>query len=299
MVSIYPQDLIMKIRNPEQTELAEFVALRSQADSKSALNNLLLRLEARKTRIEDLWVLTNESDNILAAFSVSRIPGTDPLKVVAPRTVENLGDEAALFLLGWLAEQQGGSRLSLNLSSKRNDRNLVRLACQNGWVEESHVLVYVTDLTGMNGFDEPEFTRPFSIEEMLDERFVRFYSLVTNMADSGQVRSILEAKTQHYTTYQAVEGYKVVDATGQLLAAGLVGRQREGVARIELLGVIPPLRGQGWGARLHQYLMHKARRFAPQYVGATDYGNYPMRRIFELNGCTFSEEQWTLVRTHQ
>ncbi|RIH90281.1 hypothetical protein Mterra_00590 [Calidithermus terrae] len=289
----------MKIRNPEQSELPEFVALRSQADSKSALNNLLLRLEDRKTRIEDLWVLTNESNNILAAFSVSRVPGTDPLKVVAPRTAENLGDEAALFLLGWLAEQQGGSRLSLNLSSKRNDRNLVRLACQNGWVEESHILIYVTDLTGMNGLDEPEFTQPFFIEEMLEKQFVQFYSLVANIPDLEQAQDVLDAKTQHYATYQAVEGHKVVDAAGQLLAAGLVGRQREGVARIELLGVIPQIRGRGWGTRLHRYLMHKARQFAPQYVGATDYGNHPMRRIFELNGCTFSEEQWTLVRAHQ
>lgn len=96
----------MKIRNPERSELAEFVALRSQTDPESALNHLLLRLEARKTRMEDLWVLADGNNDILAAFSLSRTSGTTPLAVVAPRTAENLGNEAALFLLGWLAEPQ-------------------------------------------------------------------------------------------------------------------------------------------------------------------------------------------------
>lgn len=59
------------------------------------------------------------------------------------------------------------------------------------------------------------------------------------------------------------------------------------------IGVLPERRGAGLGRELHQYgLQILAERGCTDYAGSTDLANVAMQRVFELNGCPVTHQQW-------
>ncbi|MEK3979515.1 hypothetical protein MKY37_10605 [Psychrobacillus sp. FSL K6-2836] len=56
--------------------------------------------------------------------------------------------------------------------------------------------------------------------------------------------------------------------------------------RMFYFGVVPERRGKGYGKIFHSITLELLKTLgAKTYVGSTDTGNAPMRRIFEANGC--------------
>lgn len=56
--------------------------------------------------------------------------------------------------------------------------------------------------------------------------------------------------------------------------------------RVFYFGVVPEQRGKGYGKIFHAITLELLKTFgAKVYIGSTDTGNSPMRRVFEANGC--------------
>ncbi len=63
--------------------------------------------------------------------------------------------------------------------------------------------------------------------------------------------------------------------------------------RLFYFGVLPEVRGQGLGTRLHTHALHLLKKEvgASYYVGSTDKHNTGMIRIFEKNGCHLRDQK--------
>nr|WP_280527639.1 GNAT family N-acetyltransferase [Deinococcus humi] len=79
---------------------------------------------------------------------------------------------------------------------------------------------------------------------------------------------------------------------------------RPGWVNVNMLGVHPGSRGQGYGTRLHAHLLARAAERFVMHGGATEAENQPMRRIFEKHGSRHDATQLSfrsspLDRFHQ
>ncbi|TQR17199.1 GNAT family N-acetyltransferase [Psychrobacillus soli] len=69
-----------------------------------------------------------------------------------------------------------------------------------------------------------------------------------------------------------------------------MGTQDEG--RMFYFGVVPDMRGQGLGAKLHKLTLELMKKMqANYYVGSTDESNKHMINIFKKNGCTLRDKK--------
>ena len=79
---------------------------------------------------------------------------------------------------------------------------------------------------------------------------------------------------------------------GQPVALGAVGpTNRPGWANINMIGVRPSQRGQGFGTRLHAHLLARAAERFSHHAGRTATSNHAMRRIFERSGSELGARQ--------
>nr|WP_254605981.1 GNAT family N-acetyltransferase [Deinococcus sp. JMULE3] len=79
---------------------------------------------------------------------------------------------------------------------------------------------------------------------------------------------------------------------GEVVALAALGASgRPDTAGIDLIGVLPQRRGQGFGARLHAHLLHLAAQTFGTHVGGTEADNHPMRRLFERHGARLVSTQ--------
>lgn len=59
------------------------------------------------------------------------------------------------------------------------------------------------------------------------------------------------------------------------------------------IGVLPKRRGAGLGRALHRFgLQVLIERGCIDYAGSTDLANVAMQRVFELNDCPVTHQQW-------
>lgn len=287
-----------RTQNPGHDQIEAFLSLRAKGDLTASVENLEARIVAGKTKLSDLWMILNDHEEILVAFTLTQLPmsASSQEKICVPRTQEQLDAHAIKFFLGWLMEasNEGGFSTSMSLSSVRN-ATLGDIAQELGWIKESHSLAYRTDLRSRTDLKPDEKAVEFGLGFLLEEGFLDFFTRLEQLKDESQAKKSALRKYQHYATHFDVRGYYFAGDAGGVMAAGLVGRQREDLARIELIGVLAEDRGKGWGTRLHRHLMWAARSLANEYAGATDYDNLAMKAIFEKNGCSFAEEQMMMV----
>ncbi|AWT36501.1 GNAT family N-acetyltransferase [Deinococcus arenae] len=79
---------------------------------------------------------------------------------------------------------------------------------------------------------------------------------------------------------------------GEVAALGALGASgRPDTAGIDLIGVLPQRRGQGFGGRLHAHLLHLAAQTFGTHVGGTEAGSHAMRRLFDRHGARLVSTQ--------
>lgn len=79
---------------------------------------------------------------------------------------------------------------------------------------------------------------------------------------------------------------------GEVVALAALGASgRPDTAGIDLIGVLPQRRGQGFGGRLHAHLLHLAAQTFGTHVGGTEADNHAMRRLFERHGARLVSTQ--------
>ncbi|MFD1732850.1 GNAT family N-acetyltransferase [Deinococcus malanensis] len=94
--------------------------------------------------------------------------------------------------------------------------------------------------------------------------------------------------TLGHPDWSCKEGWTLValpDTDGHPVALGAFGPStRPGWANLNMLGVHPDARGQGYGTRLHAHMLARAAERFTMHGGGTEQGNDGMRRIYEKNG---------------
>ncbi|GGO40929.1 GNAT family N-acetyltransferase [Deinococcus humi] len=141
----------------------------------------------------------------------------------------------------------------------------------------------------------------------------RAYPLVPGAVEGGQelrqrpeIAALLGALG--HSDWDCAEGWTLValpDTARQPVALGAFGpSNRPGWVNVNMLGVHPGSRGQGYGTRLHAHLLARAAERFVMHGGATEAENQPMRRIFEKHGSRHDATQLSfrsspLDRFHQ
>ena len=282
------------ITNPAPDQLLEHVTLRTKEDPAVALGRLQSGLEAGRSKIEDLWMLIDGS-RLWATFSLVK---TGEVRRCILRTEAGISDEALTELLRWLQgrAEQSGEELIVHFSTT-TARDAGDLPLQLGWIFESHALMHRTPLR--DRFDlapDPAGLR-FELSELQTPRFAGFYAPIWE-AQAEQFSATLEEAIEEYhgrfSSFENPVGYYLIAEGGAPIGAGLL-RTFMGKVTIDVIGVLPKLRGQGWGNRLHRHLLWAAKGLADLHEGGTDYSNAAMRRLLEKNGCVIDEEQWAFA----
>ena len=133
----------------------------------------------------------------------------------------------------------------------------------------------------------------FDLAEMLTPRFAALYAPIGSARperDSNTVEQAITECHERFSGFENATGYYLLDADGAPVAAGLLRTFQEKVA-IDVIGVLPDLRGRGRGNRLHRHLLWAARGLADLHEGGTDASNATMRHLLEKNGCIFAAEE--------
>ncbi|GGJ83218.1 GNAT family N-acetyltransferase [Deinococcus aquiradiocola] len=163
-----------------------------------------------------------------------------------------------------------------------------------GWTLDPHAVMALTDLTARTWPLDPRVQeRPLA--DLLAPDLLDLYAALTR---DGGVIGDTGGTDPHAALQDDLHSDRrlhVLTDAGQVLGAALLDPDPRG-AGIHMLGVRPDRRGHGLGGALHAHLLAVASRTHARHGGTTEYANHAMRRIFERNGCTLTEQK-QFVRT--
>ncbi|TYS67841.1 GNAT family N-acetyltransferase [Sutcliffiella horikoshii] len=135
-------------------------------------------------------------------------------------------------------------------------------------------------------------------EDLIDDRqYAELYELCRSGSANkntkqpiAQVMSSLESELGLHWRKHCYYFMKAGEIAGISIPHIEMGTEDEG--RLFYFGVVPELRGQGIGARIHRVSMELLKKFqATYYVGSTDVNNINMIKIFEKNGCELRDKK--------
>ncbi|MPY65192.1 GNAT family N-acetyltransferase [Deinococcus sp. SDU3-2] len=253
------------IETPTLDTLSDYLALHPDPlDVAKRLPILRENVAAGRVRLENVLVLCSER-GIEGTALISAAPQVPVFPRFRP-DVAPAGMTALAHALRERAEPERKLLLQDDLAPlHQSDAVLVA-----GWVSDAPVhMMYETDLQA----------RP--------------YSVVSGAVEGGDelrqrpdIAALMD--TLGHSDWEWAEGWTLValsDASGQPIALGAFGPStRPGRANLNMIGVHPSARGQGYGTRLHAHLLARAAESFAMHGGGTEQGNHAMRRIFEKNG---------------
>ena len=282
------------LTNPTPHQLLEYVSLRAKEDPAIVLGRVQSSLEAGRSKIEDLWMLRDDS-GLWAVFSL--IKTGDVRRCILRADVE-ISDEALTILLRWLEvrAEESGEEVIVHFSSTMS-RDPGDLPFQLIWIFESHALMHRTPLQDRADLEPDLAARRFPISEMQTPRFAAFYAPIWAALPECFGDTLEEAIKEYHDRISNLEEACVVYLFGadEMPVGGGLLYKRQEAASFDVVGVTPELRGKGWGNRLHRHLLWAAKELSDVNVGGTDSSNTAMRRLFQKNGCVVDEEQWAFA----
>ncbi|QFP76594.1 GNAT family N-acetyltransferase [Deinococcus sp. AJ005] len=255
--------------------LPDLVALiADREDAARRLNFMRERLAVGQFKLENTLILRlgRGVEGHALINAVPQIP-------VFPNLRADVFEEAVIALGGAILEGAGpGQGLIL-------DDNLAPLQAAPfeaaGWVLDSRHVMYETDLRA----------RTYPLDSQAQ----------TVDADQPEIRELLKRLGQ--PDLELSVGWILIvlpGADGLTAALGAVGPGgRLDTASINLLGVLPPFRGQGLGTRLHAHLLALAAQQFATHAGGTEAENAAMRRIFDKHGSRLAATQMYFVQGSQ
>lgn len=252
------------IETPTLDTLTDFFALHPDPlDVAQRLPILRDNLAAGRVRLENLLILRSER----GIEGTALIP-IAPQVPIFPRFRPDVAPEGMTTLARALhsrAEPERKLLLQDDLAPLKTEAVFAA-----GWVTDAPVhVMYETDLQA------------------------RSYPLVPGALEGGddlrqrpEIAALLN--TLGHSDWAWSEGWTLLalpGADGQPVALGAFGPStRPGWANLNMLGVHPGARGQGYGTRLHAHLLARAAERFTMHGGGTEQGNHAMRRIFAGNG---------------
>lgn len=260
-----------KIEQATPDTLNDIYALHDPAEAAQRLPALIQRMAEGKTSADRFWLLRSPR-------GVEAVVNLTPLASIPlfPRyRADTPPEQVTAFLrhLKGLVAAQSEQRLVL-------DSQFVTLnaapAEAAGWVlNDSHV-VYETDLRAGTLSLVPD-----ALEGGAD------------LLERPDVQALLHELGQ--SDWEWHPDWVVVglpDATGKAVALGAFGpSSRPRWGNLNMIGVQPSVRGQGYGTRLHAHLLARAAERFEWHGGGTEAENHAMRRIFEKNGSVLISTQ--------
>ena len=281
------------IQNPQTNQLLEYVSLRAKLAPAEALARLQENLESGKTKPEDLWLL-QDVDKILAAFSVVK---TGLVQRCFVRCRLEIPDAAIIHLLDWLKAKAEANQTEYVVHfSSLFARDVADLPLLYGWKLENHAVIHQTNLADRSDLQPDPKALEFKLEELQTARFLEFYNPIWSIEPehfSDSPKAAIAEIFDRFSSYENVIGYYLLEQN-KAIAAGLL-RTFRGAVSIDIFGVLPNFRQQGWGNRLHRHLLFAAKKLADTHSGGTDFSNTAMRRLLKKNGCTINEQQWAFA----
>lgn len=266
---------ILTVQAATAETLPDLVALIvDREDAARRLNFMRERLSGGQLRLEQTLILRSERgvEGHAVINAVPQIPVFPHLRADAP-------EEAATALARAILEGIGPEQQLLL------DSNLAPLQAAPfeaaGWVLDSRHVMYETDLRARSYPLDPQ-------AQTVD-------------ADQPDIREVLQQLDQ--PDLELSEDWTLIalpDKYGLPAALGAVGPGgRPDTASINLIGVLPPSRGQGLGTRLHAHLLALAARQFATHAGGTEADNGAMRRIFDKHGSRLVATQMYFVQGRQ
>ena len=158
-----------------------------------------------------------------------------------------------------------------------------------GWVLDVHSVMAQTDLTARIWPLDPRVQeRPMA--GLLAPDLLELYAELVKAGKIGD-RDETDPAIAFADDVQDEEKrlFTLMDGEQVAAAAVLIPDQRG--AGVHMLGVRPDRRGAGLGLALQVHLLAVAAQDHSKHMGATDYTNHAMRRIFERNGSVLSEQK--------
>ncbi|KEF35019.1 hypothetical protein RDMS_04270 [Deinococcus sp. RL] len=251
------------IETPTLGTLTDFFALHPDpVDVARRLPILRENIASGRVRLENVLILRSER-GVEGTALISAAPQVP----VFPRFRPDVMPEGVTALALALRDRaEPGRELVLQDDLAPLDAAPVEAA---GWVLQDEHVMYETDLQA------------------------RSYPLVPDAVEGGA-----ELREQHdiaalmstlgHPDWEWAEGWTLValpGADGHPIALGAFGPSgRPGWANLNMMGVHPAARGQGYGTRLHAHLLARAAESFTRHGGGTEAENHAMRRIFEKSG---------------
>lgn len=260
-----------KIEQATPDTLNDIYALHDPAEAAQRLPALIQRMAEGKTSADRFWLLRSPR-------GVEAVVNLTPLASIPlfPRYRDDTPPEQVTAFLRHLKGLVAGqSEQRLVLDSQFVTLNAAPAEAA-GWVlNDSHV-VYETDLRAGTLSLVPD-----ALEGGAD------------LLERPDVQDLLRQLGQ--ADWECHPGWGVVglpDHAGNVVALGAFGpSNRPGWASLNMIGVQPSGRNQGYGTRLHAHLLARAAERFDWHGGGTGTENYAMRRIFQKNGSKQVSEQ--------
>ncbi|OLV18110.1 GNAT family N-acetyltransferase [Deinococcus marmoris] len=255
--------------------LPDLVALIvDREDAAGRLTFLRERLAGGQLKLENTLILRSDK-----GVEGHALINTVPQIPVFPNLRADVPEEAVIALAQAILAQAGPEQRLLL------DDNLAPLQAAPfeaaGWVLDSRHVIYETDLRA----------RTYPLDPQAQ----------TVDADQPEIRELLKQLGQ--PDLEVSDGWTLIalpGADGLTAALGAVGPGgRPDTASINLIGVLPPSRGQGLGTRLHAHLLALAARQFATHAGGTEAENAAMRRVFDKHGSRLAATQMYFVQGNQ
>ncbi|NTY01388.1 GNAT family N-acetyltransferase [Deinococcus sp. JMULE3] len=244
--------------------LADVVALiPDSAEAERRLTFTLSRVEAGALRPEQFLILRSPR----GVEGVCLRPASPQIPLL-PRLREDVPAEALTAFLREL--RAAGPRLILVSTQAPLRREEAETA---GWAfQEANVVYERADLRARSYPADPH-VQPVTVH------------------DPGVAEAMTALGREAWTPGEDWTLYALTHAGEVVALAALGASGRPDTAGIDLIGVLPQRRGQGFGARLHAHLLHLAAQTFGTHVGGTEADNHPMRRLFERHGARLVSTQ--------
>lgn len=292
------------LQNPDSDTLPIYSALNHPLGADGALESVRKSLADGSVTLQDLWLLEGEAGDAHAALQLKPYPMQPTWRLGFLRTAPDISDEAATALFVRVLElSRKGNPIHLVYNSK-SARDFGSLPASLGWSGGDDCMIsYRTDLSSRADLLPDPAAVSYRLERLLSDDFKRFYGPIRAEKSSTDPRTLEQVLHAIYEHHREGDGSLfALEESGRPVAMGVVSdvqyEPEQWAGGVNMLGVAPDRRRQGWGRRLHRHLMWEAKGRSPLYLGGTDASNTAMRRLFEVNGCPEEGRNWELEPAH-